>query len=607
MDNVDTCYPPIADYALLSDCHCTALVSRAGSVDWCCMPRVDADSCFGRILDWARGGYCAIMPAAEYASSRRYIPGTMVLETRFRTAAAEVLLTDFFAMDSAAGGAASFALVRIVECISGSMPMRVDICPRFDFGDIVPRMRRHGSGAYTAIGSNQAMVIHANVPLEVIGNRDLKGAFEAVPGTRIHLSICFQPPDMVEHEASLQPSCAGDIEDRFRRTCEWWRNWAGRIRPPADIDNQTSRSIIILKSLTYEVTGAIVAAPTTSLPECIGGARNWDYRYSWIRDSVFTVDALYQLGYEDEADRFLNFIRRSSAGSAEQLQIMYAVDGKRRLTEVELDWLEGYRQSKPVRAGNFAAKQKQLDVYGAILEIAWAWHSAGHPIDKDYWDFLTDVIDAACRRWKEPDHSIWEFRKGPRHYVHSKAMCWAAIDHGIKLAQANRFAGPFEYWEQARDKLRAVIEDKGFDSARGVFLQAFGSDHLDAALLLLPEIGFLAYEDPRMLRTVDAICETLDKDGLLARYNSPDGLPGREGAFLPCTFWLVKCLARQGRRAQAWEYYRRACACANDVGLFSEEYDVANRLMLGNFPQGLSHVSQVTARLALAGSEYASE
>jgi GH15 family glucan-1,4-alpha-glucosidase len=368
---------------------------------------------------------------------------------------------------------------------------------------------------------------------------------------------------------------------------------------PFGEDEQTLRSAVMLKSLSCERTDAIVAAPTMSLPEWVGGERNWEYRFSWVRDSVFTVRALNELGCEREADRFLKFISRSSAGDADELQIMYAVDGKRRLTELELKHLEGYRCSRPVRVGNAAAKQNQLDVYGELLQRAWEWHAKGRRIQRRYWDFLTDAVNTACRKWDGPDFGIWEFRGGPRHYVHSKAMCWGAVDHGIRLAREQGLPAPLEDWEEARNRMRKAIEQDGYDEKRGIFVQAFGNHYLDSALLLLPRIGIVPYDDPRMVRTANAIREELDSGGLLLRYSAPDGLPGSEGAFLPCTFWLVSCLAYQKRFDLAWEYYRRAAACANDLGLFSEEYDVKRGEMLGNFPQALTHVSQIMARLAL--------
>jgi GH15 family glucan-1,4-alpha-glucosidase len=314
---------------------------------------------------------------------------------------------------------------------------------------------------------------------------------------------------------------------------------------------------------------------------------------------VFAVRALHDLGYSEEADRFHRFIQRSCAGNAEQMQIMYGVDGKRRLTEIELEWLEGYRQSKPVRIGNRAAKQVQLDVYGELLELAWEWHTSGHETESDYWDFLRDVANMVCHRWQEQDRGIWEMRGKPADFVHSKVMCWAALNRGLMLARDNRFDAPVDRWLQNRDAIRQAVESKGYDNERGVFVQAFDTNALDSSVLLLPRVGFVDYNDPRMLRTTEAICRELDHDGLLLRYNAPDGLPGTEGVFLPCTFWLVCCLAHQGQRDLACKYYRRALTCSNDIGLFSEEYDLAHGQMLGNFPQGLTHVSQITAKLAL--------
>ncbi|MFC7517575.1 glycoside hydrolase family 15 protein [Herbaspirillum sp. GCM10030257] len=599
--DTDSRYPPIAEYATVSDCHCMALVSRAGSVDWCCMPRIDDDSLFGRLLDWDKGGFCAISPVEKgYVSTRRYLPGTMMLETRFCTPAGEVMLYDFFAMDEDGLEHPRYDLVRIVDGITGEVELSLDICPRFDYGEIVPRMQRHPSGVYTAIGSNKGLLIHSDVPLKVIEHRDLSATVRVAASRRIRLVLKFQVPELIESAIAHGLPDQAKIDRAFEHTRAWWSDWSARIRAPFEVDFQTLRSAITLKSLTFERTGAIAAAATTSLPESIGGQRNWDYRFSWVRDSLFTVRALHDLGYVREADRFHQFIERSSAGSADELQIMYGVDGKRRLTEIELDWLEGYRRSRPVRIGNRAAKQLQMDIYGELVEMAWEWHANGHQTDPDYWTFLVDVIDTVCERWPDRDHGIWEVRAEPVHYVHSKVMCWAALNRGIMLAKDKQFKAPVERWIKNREELRVAVETRGYDPQRGIFVQAFDSNCLDAALLLLPRVGFIAYDDPRMQRTTDAICIKLDRHGLLVRYDSTDNLPGNEGVFLPCTFWLVTCLARQGQRERAWQYYERALSCANDVGLFSEEFDVDNWSMLGNFPQGLTHVSQITARLALA-------
>ncbi|MGV3653464.1 MAG: glycoside hydrolase family 15 protein [Noviherbaspirillum sp.] len=599
MTQAHTPYPPIADYGFISDCHCTALISRGGSVDWGCMPRLDSDSCFGRLLDWQRGGFCAISPAlTEFGTTRRYLPGTMVLETTFKCATGEARLFDCFAMDFEASEQARYDHIRIVEGVRGEMPIDLQVCPRFDYGEILPMIQRRAPGLHTAIGSNKVLLIRADIALQVRERHDLVAAFTIRAGERRRLSISFALPERANF-ASERPDIASDIDDSFRRTVDWWKQWSGRMRAPHSADSQSMRSAIVLKALTFERTGAIVAACTTSLPEWIGGSRNWDYRFSWVRDSVFTVRALSALGYGEEAERFLDFILRSCAGSAEQLQIMYGVDGKRRLTEVELGWLEGYRQSRPVRIGNLASTQIQLDTYGEIMELAVIRHANGHTFDADYSAFLIDVVDTACRKWRGPDYGIWELRGGPRHHVHSKAMCWLAITHGITLVLAGALDAPIGAWQEEAAAIRASIERDGYDGARGVFIQAYESPFLDSSLLLLPRIGFVAYDDPRMVRTVDAICADLDWNGMLLRYATPDGLPGPEGIFIPCTFWLASCLARQGRVDAAWEYYRRAAACANDLGLFSEEYDLAGKQMLGNFPQALTHISQIMARLAL--------
>lgn len=599
-----TPYPPIADYAMISDCHCAALVSRTGSIDWCCMPRIDDDSLFGRLLDWNKGGFCAIAPAdPDFSATRRYLPGSMMLETRFRTQQGEAVLVDFFAMDENMLEHPRFDLVRIIEGVSGSMAFDLAICPRFDYGEIIPRIRRHDSGVYTAIGSNKGLIIQADVPLQVAEHRDLTARFDVAGGQRVRFVLQFQYPELIDTSIARDLPDGVKIDAEFERTRNWWIGWSGRIRAPFELDPQTLRSVIILKALTFERTGAVVAAATTSLPESMGGSRNWDYRFSWVRDSVFTVRALHELGYDREADRFHRFIERSSAGSADELQIMYGVDGKRRLTEIELDWLEGYRKSKPVRIGNGAAKQMQLDIYGELLEMAWQSYESGDPTDPDYWDFLVDVLNTVCEIWPDRDHGIWEMRSEPAHFVHSKAMCWAALRRGVMLAEANGFAAPIGHWTSQRDAIKLAIDMRGVDPVRGIFVQAFDNNCLDAALLLLPRVGFVDYLDPRMMKTADAICAGLDCNGLLRRYDSEDSLPGHEGAFLPCTFWLVNCLAHQGRRKLAWEYYERALACANDLGLFSEEYDVDNCEMLGNFPQALTHVSQITARLALENAD----
>lgn len=593
----DDRYPLIADYAMLSDCHCAALVSRSGSIDWCCMPRMDDDSLFGRLLDWGKGGFFSIAPEEAYQTSRRYLPGTMVLETRLHAAGGEAVLLDFFAMDDDPIRHPAYDLVRIVECVSGEISLEASICPRFDYGEIRPRMRRRADGVFVATGSDKGLIIWSDSVLEVVDHCDLGARIRLRAGERRRFRVQFQFPELIEATVGEGLPDASRLDAELEQTIAWWSQWSANAR--RELDEQSLRSAIVLKALTFERTGAIAAAATTSLPETPGGTRNWDYRFSWVRDSVFTVRALHELGYSREAARFHAFIERCTAGDAHELQVMFGVDGKRRLTEIELDWLEGYRKSAPVRIGNRAAKQVQLDIYGELLEMAWAWHENGHQTDPDYWSFLVDVANVVCERWMDRDHGIWEVRKEPQHHVHSKVMCWAALNRAIMLATESGFDAPLNRWRAQRDEIRLAVESRGYDPRRGVFVQAFDSVHLDAALLLLPRVGFIDYRDERMVRTVEAISRDLDRKGLLLRYDSPDNLPGQEGVFLPCTFWLVVCLVHQGQMDRARGYYERALSCANDAGLFSEEFDPDNWEMLGNLPQGLTHVSQIMARLAL--------
>jgi GH15 family glucan-1,4-alpha-glucosidase len=597
-------YPPIEDYALISDCESSALVCRNGSIEWCCMPQMDSDSLFGRLLDSRLGGHCSIAPSDPGARARRsYVEGTAVLRTEFETDSGRVELHDFFVMrGSPDRHDARDHLARTAFCTHGEMALRIELVPRFDFGAIVPDLRETGPGLFTACGSNKGLLLRCNVPLRLDKpGCSLDADVVLRQGQSAELSIVFVAPEDLEQASGECRREEDGLRAHLEETIGWWHAWEATSRHRPHPDAHTRRSAITLKALCFERTGAIVAAATTSLPEAPGGVRNWDYRFSWLRDSVLALKALHALGFVREADRFRAFIERSAAGNAHQLQLMYGVDGRRRLTEIELDHLEGWRGARPVRIGNAAARQSQLDIYGYLLELAWLAH-ADEPMDVDYWDFLVQAVDTTCERWREPDHGIWEMRDAARHFVHSKAMCWLAIDRGIRLARRHRLAAPTARWDAQRTALREAIDHDGYDEREGVYRQAFGEPHADSALLLLPRFGYLPYDDPRMLRTAEWIRRRLDRNGLLLRYDCPDGLPAPEGAFIACTFWLAQCLAAQGRRAEALRSYERACACANEVGLFSEEFACDGSGMLGNFPQLLTHLSQIDARLAIDGA-----
>lgn len=595
-------YPDIADYGFIGDCHSAALVSREGSIDWCCMPRFDSSSIFGRLIGWERGGYCEVAPVGEgYEATRHYAGDSLVLVTEWTDGASELRLTDFFSMRKGGAGDPRRRLVRVLDCVQGLADIRVAVVPRFDYGSIEPWIYRAGAGVHVALGGADALVIAGDVDFDFgeVGRHELASTFQIASGTRIRLSLTWCAPEEVDTAPSPPPS-SEELDAELEETLAWWHEWARRGQGGGPYAKEALRSAIVLKALSNAPTGAIVAATTTSLPEAVGGSRNWDYRYSWIRDSQFTVRSLGELGFDEEADGFRRFLERSSAGSAESLQVMYGIGGERRLFEWEVPDLEGYRGSAPVRVGNAASAQLQLDMYGHLLELAWLWHLRGRSPDDDYWRFLVGVVDAAAERWREPDRGIWEVRGEPRHFVHSKVMCWVAVDRGIKMADECLREAPVDRWRTAAREIREAVEADGVDPTGGHFVVAFGAREVDAALLLLPDFEFVPYGDPVMARTVDVIAEQLDHGGLLRRYDGDDGLPGEEGAFIACTFWLAECYARMGRVADAEAAFRRASATANDLGLYSEEFDVAHGTALGNFPQGLTHLSHIAAAVALA-------
>ena len=591
-------YRPIGDYAFLGDCHTGALVSSDGSVDWLCLPRLDDGSYFGRLLDRERGGWCAIGPAdPAVRTSRRYLDSTLVLETEMAVAGGRVRVTDCLTMRPGGAREPYRQLLRVVDGLEGAVDLRIELIPRFDYGRVRPWIRRAGH-TWQALGGDDGLVVEGDVPLVPSGLHDLAAEVRVAAGQRLRLSLRHVRPEVLDGSGSRPPAPA-ELDRRLEQTVAWWRDWSAPGGRLGHDQPALLRSAMVLKALTQATTGAIAAAATTSLPEAPGGPRNWDYRASWVRDSVFALRSLAELGFTAEADGFRRFVQRSAAGSAQELQIMYGLGGERRLQEQILFDLEGYESARPVRIGNAAARQHQHDVYGELLDLAWDWHRQGHSPNADDWRFLVELVNAAAERWTAPDRGIWELRRRPRHLVYSKVMCWVALDRGLRLADEVGFPAPVKRWATTRAAIRAAVERHGYDRSRGVFTQAFGQPQLDAALLLLPSVGFVAWDDPRMLRTVEQVRRELEVDGLLLRYRSPDGLEGAEGVFVACTFWLAECLARQGRRPEARAAFARASATANDLGLFAEEFDPATGMLLGNFPQALTHLSHIAAAVAL--------
>jgi GH15 family glucan-1,4-alpha-glucosidase len=588
----------IADHAFLSDRRTTCLVSRAGTVDWWCVPRIDSGSCFAALLDADRGGHMHLAPASAHESSWSYVGDSLVLRTAIRTRAGEVAVTDLLALDADGSADGQGHLVRLVEGVRGRVRMQAEVAPRFDYGAVRPWIRRDGADRHAAIGGNDGLAIWSDVPFEATADHSLRATFTIGAGARAGFSLRYLPPHELEgDDAGVGPDLLAQL---LEQTLAWWHRSAdGAVLPRLPSGTEPlRRSVVVLQGLASSATGAIAAAATTSLPEAPGGSRNWDYRFSWIRDSTLAARALAEVGFDDEADAFRRFIQRSSAGHVDDLQIAYGVGGERRLNEFEID-LAGYGGARPVRVGNAAATQRQNDVLGELVLLAWRWHRRGHSPDDDMWRFICDLADAAAQRWHEPDAGIWELRDRPERFVHSTLMCWAALDRALALADECMRRAPVRRWRRDRDRIARAVERNGYDRRRGTFRRAFGSNEVDAALLLIPHTGFVAFGDERMAGTADAIVADLGEGGLLRRYTADDGLPGREGAFIACTFWLAECLAGQGRLDEAAAAFERATGTANDLGLYSEEYDPRAERMLGNFPQALTHLSHIAAAVAI--------
>jgi len=574
----------IEDYGLIGDCETAALVSKDGSIDWLCWPRFDSGACFAALLGNSKNGRWRIAPAqAKSRITRRYRPATLILETTFTTADGEVTVIDFMPLREQASH-----LVRLVVGTRGTVAIRTELVIRFDYGQSVPWVKRTENGDLLAISGPDMVVLRT--PVEMRGEQLTSvgeftvSAGETIPFVLMYVQSHLPAPDPV------------DAEDALRQTQNFWEEWTSVHKSTGPYAPFVLRSLITLKALTYLPTGGIVAAPTTSLPEQLGGPRNWDYRFCWLRDATLTLLALMNSGYYDEARAWRDWLLRAAAGSPSQIQIMYGLAGDKRLAEWEVPWLAGYEGSKPVRIGNAAADQLQLDVFGEVLDAMHQARVGGLPPLADAWDFQRVLMSHLEEIWPLEDEGIWEVRGGRRHFTYSKMMAWVAFDRTIRSAEAFGLEGPIDHWRKLRARIHAEVCDKAFNPKIGAFMQSYGSEHLDASALLIPVVGFLPPSDPRVAGTVEAIERKLMTNGFVLRYDTDvtqDGLPPGEGAFLACSFWLADAYILLGRRDDARKLFERLLTLCNDLGLLSEEYDPAGKRLLGNFPQAFSHIALV--------------
>ena len=574
---------PIEDYAIIGDKQTGALVSRGGSIDWLCLPRFDSGACFAALLGGAEHGRWLLAPVGEPRKiERAYRESTLVLDTTFHLDEGTVTVTDCMPIRRGRPH-----LVRLVRGVRGRVRMHTELIVRFDYGSIVPWVRKDGEGL-GAIAGPDALHIRSEVPLRGEGLTTV-GEIDVSEGQTLALSLTWQP----SHLPTPQPL---DAHALVADTERHWRTWAAECTYDGEWRAPVLRSIITLSALTHAATGGMVAAPTTSLPEALGGTRNWDYRYCWLRDATFTLLALANNGFLDEARAWREWLLRAVAGDPSKLQILYGVDGERRIAESELPWLPGYEGARPVRVGNAAHEQRQLDVYGEVLDATYQCQRLGLAAETGAWDLMTKLLEFLEGAWEQPDEGIWEVRGPRRHFTHSKVMAWLAFDRGVRMIEELGGRGPLDRWRAARDAVKAEVCDRGFDAEVGAFVQYYGSKQLDASLLMVPLVGFLPPTDARVQGTARAIEGRLMDHGLVRRYeNHPDvdGLPRGEGVFLPCSFWLVDNWALMGRMDEARRLFERLLGLCNDVGLLSEEYDVASGRLVGNFPQAFSHVSLV--------------
>jgi GH15 family glucan-1,4-alpha-glucosidase len=578
---------PIEDYALIGDTHTAGLVSRAGSIDWLCLPRFDSPACFAALLGDERHGRWLLAPAGPAREVRRRYQGdTLVLETEHRTDDGVVRVLDCMPPRQQDPD-----VTRVVEGVRGRVPMRMELTIRFDYGSVVPWVR-NVDGALHAVGGPDSVWLRT--PVAVHGeNWTSVAEFTVAEGERV--------PFMLTWHASHKPAPRRiDPIQAVDDTQAWWARWASRLTYQGDWQDAVIRSLLTLKALTYAPTGGIVAAPTTSLPEALGGVRNWDYRYCWLRDSTFTLSALMLAGLSEEAKAWREWLLRAVAGQPQQMQILYGVAGERRVTEQELAWLPGYHGARPVRVGNAAVGQFQLDVYGEVMDTLHLGRRIGLESDEPAWDLQRALLEFLESNWREPDEGIWEIRGPRRHFTHSKVMAWVALDRAVKAVELAGLDGPVERWRALRQEIHEEVCRDGYDAERDAFVQSYGDRRLDASLLLIPLVGFLPATDPRVKGTVAAIQRELVVDGLVLRYHPDgsrevDGLPPGEGTFLACSFWLADNLAMMGRRDEAVAIFERLLALRNDAGLLAEEFDPRSGRQLGNFPQAFSHVALVNS------------
>ncbi|MEV5884344.1 glycoside hydrolase family 15 protein [Streptomyces sp. NPDC052020] len=591
-------HPRIEDYALIGDEQTAALVGTDGSVDWLCLPRFDSAACFAKLLGDEDNGHWRIAPkGAEHCTRRAYRRDTLVLDTEWETGRGAIRVTDFMPQRDRAPD-----LVRVVEGLRGEVTVHSTLRLRFDYGSIVPWMRRT-DGHRVAVAGPDAAWLRSEPEVPTWGHDyGTHSEFTVTAGQKVAFVLTWHP--------SHEPRPAQiDPYEALRHSVADWRAWAAHCRYDGPYRDAVVRSLITLKALTYKPTGGIVAAATTSLPEEPGGVRNWDYRYCWLRDSTLTLGALLAAGYLEEAEAWRDWLLRAVAGSPADLQIMYGLAGERRLPEFELPWLSGFDESTPVRIGNDAVNQLQLDVFGEVMDTLSLARKAGLPDKPQMWQLQRSLMRFLRTVWRQPDEGLWEVRGGRRHFVHSKVMVWVAADRAVRTLERHpELEGDLEEWRALREEVHREVCERGYDPGRGTFTQSYGSRELDAALLFIPRVGFLPPDDPRVLGTIDAVEKELTRGGLVRRYSTEDpvdGLPGSEGTFLVCSFWLADALHMTGRTEEAEELFARLVGLANDVGLLAEEYDPVAGRQLGNFPQAFSHIGLVHTALALFGDERA--